>query len=62
MAEAELSVLARQCLRERIKNQEKLKAKVDAWQKERNKKRKIANWQFTNENARIKLVKLYPST
>ena len=61
MAEAELSVLARQCLRERIESKHKLTSKVNAWQKDRNNQRKIANWQFTNEDARIKLVKLYPS-
>ena len=61
MAEAELSVLSRQCLGERVPSKQILTAKVDAWQKNRNKQRKIANWQFTNENARTKLVKLYPS-
>lgn len=61
MAEAELSVLTRQCLGERIESSQKLKTKVDAWQKDRNNQRKIANWQFTNEDARTKLLKLYPS-
>ena len=61
MAEAELSVLARQCLSERIESREKLRARVNAWQTDRNDQRKIAKWQFTNENARTKLAKLYPS-
>lgn len=51
MAEAELSVLARQCLRGRIGSKKQLAAAVSAWQKDRNKQRKIANWQFTNEDA-----------
>ncbi len=61
MAEAELSVLSRQCLSERIDSKERLTAAVKAWQKDRNSQRKIANWQFTNEDARITLRKLYPS-
>lgn len=61
MAEAELSVLSRQCLSERIGSKEQLTAAVAAWQKDRNNHRKIANWQFTNQDARIKLRKLYPS-
>lgn len=61
MAEAEFSVLARQCLSERIGSQEQLTTAAAAWQNDRNNKGKIANWQFTNEDARIKLRKLYPS-
>lgn len=61
MAEAELSVLSRQCLKERIGSKEHLACDVKAWATERNEKRCIAEWQFTNDNARIKLKKLYPS-
>lgn len=61
MAEAELSVLARQCLSKRIGSQEQLAAAVTAWHNDRNTRGKIAKWQFTNEDARIKLRKLYPS-
>lgn len=61
MAEAELSVLSRQCLKERIGSQEDLARDVGAWAEARNKMRCIADWQFTNEDARIKLRKLYPS-
>lgn len=61
MAEAELSVLARQCLNERIGSHEQLANAVEAWQQDRNLQRKVANWQFTNDEARIKLRKLYPS-
>ncbi|MEO0412806.1 MAG: IS630 family transposase, partial [Pseudomonadota bacterium] len=38
-----------------------LAADIAAWTKERNNKQCIANWQFTNNDARIKLTKLYPS-
>ncbi len=61
MAEAELSVLSRQCLKERIGSKEDLARNVKAWTTQRNDKRCIAQWQFTNEQARIKLSKLYPS-
>lgn len=61
MAEAELSVLSRQCLKERIASQEDLAHDVQAWTEARNKKRSIAEWQFTNHDARVKLRKLYPS-
>ncbi|MGD1956238.1 MAG: transposase, partial [Sphingomonadales bacterium] len=61
MAEAELSVLSRQCLKDRIGSQEELAADTAAWSTERNKRQCIANWQFTNQDARVKLTKLYPS-
>jgi len=33
---------------------------VKAWQDERNASNKGTDWQFTTEDARIKLKKLYP--
>lgn len=62
MAEIELSHLSRQCLDRRIENKEILKKDVMTWSTERNEKKVIANWQFTTEDARIKLRKLYPTT
>jgi transposase len=61
MAEIEFSVLSKQCLNRRIPDQETLKAEVSAWVKERNSTNSSINWQFTNEDARIKLRKLYPT-
>ncbi len=61
MAEAELSVLSRQCLKERIESQDELASDIKAWETQRNQQVAIANWQFTNEDARVKLRKLYPS-
>lgn len=61
MAEAELSVLSRQCLKERIGSQGELGHDISVWADKRNQKRAIANWQFTNQDARVKLTKLYPS-
>jgi transposase len=61
MAEIELSVLARQCLAERIPNKETLTEQVSAWEKERNRHDVRVNWRFTTADARIKLKRLYPS-
>ena len=61
MAEIELNVLMGQCLNRRIDNIEKMKSEVDAWQTHRNNKEAKIKWQFTCEDARVKLLKLYPS-
>ncbi len=60
MAEIELSVLARQCLDERMENQEKLACAVAAWEHTRNATAKRIDWRFTTADARIKLKRLYP--
>jgi len=61
MAEIELHVLNGQCLNRHISTMVKVKAEVKAWEKHRNNKNAKINWQFTNEQARIKLKRLYPS-
>lgn len=61
MAEIELSILARQCLNQRIPSEEALCAHVEAWQQRRNALDSKIDWQFTTEDARIKLKHLYPS-
>ena len=61
MAEIELNVLMGQCLNRRIDKIELMKEEVQAWQKDRNNKNAVINWQFTNEKARIKLKRLYPT-
>lgn len=61
MAEIELHVLNHQCLNRHISSMEKVKQEVAAWQRSRNNKGNKINWQFTTDNARIKLKKLYPS-
>ncbi len=60
MAESELGVLASQCLDRRIPDKETLTSEVAAWQDRRNKHQNKADWQFTTEDARIKLKRLYP--
>jgi len=61
MAEIELNVLTGQCLNRRIDNINTVKNEVAAWQKARNNKGAKVNWQFTTEDARIKLHRLYPT-
>ncbi len=61
MAEIELSVLTRQCLSRRIDTIEEVRAEVKAWENARNNKNAKVNWQFTTEDARIKLIRLYPT-
>jgi hypothetical protein len=61
MAEIELHVLNQQCLNRYISDKDRIIQEVNAWQKQRNTKEVKINWQFTNENARIKLKRLYPS-
>jgi hypothetical protein len=61
MAEIELGILGRQCLSRRIDKVQDLRHEVNAWQRARNDAGTKANWQFRTEDARIRLVKLYPS-
>ena len=61
MAEIELNVLIRQCLDRRIDNLAEMRTEVEAWQNERNNAHSRINWQFTCENSRIKLKRLYPT-
>lgn len=61
MAEIELNVLNGQSLDRRIGDKETLIKEVAAWNIDRNQHATSVNWQFTTQDARIKLVKLYPS-
>lgn len=61
MAEIEFSALSKECLDRRIADHIKLKEEIEAWEKYRNKKVARVNWQFSTEDARIKLRKLYPT-
>ena len=61
MAEIELNVLMGQCLDRRIDTIEKIQKEVKAWEIARNNMNAKIDWQFTTEDARIKLKRLYPS-
>ena len=60
IAETELSPLTRQCLDRRIPDLETLRSETKTWEQQRNAKCKTVDWQFTTEDARIKLKRLYP--
>lgn len=61
VAEIELSVLSRQCLNRRVPDGPTLISEIDTWLSDRNNNATKVNWQFTTEDARIKLKRLYPS-
>lgn len=55
VAEIELSILTRQCLDRRMPDIETLRREAKSWQSHRNANQKSINWQFTTDDARIKL-------
>jgi len=61
MAEVELSVLARQCLDERMEDKATVVREVAAWEADRNQRKVGIDWRFTTADARIKLKRLYPA-
>ena len=62
IAECELSSLSRECLgKQRINNLEALNDIIKYWQLDRNARQKGVNWQFTAQDARTKLKRLYPT-
>ena len=60
VAEIELSVFTKQCLARRIDNIETLRSEAKAWADAPNAAQTGVDWQFSNEQARIKLKHLYP--
>jgi hypothetical protein len=60
IAEIELSALFRQCLDRRMEDLTLLVKETKKWEIFRNHNQKPVDWQFTSENARIKLKRLYP--
>jgi len=61
MAEIELSVLQRQCLRQRFADRAAMEHAVSAWVADRNATTRRIDWQFTTIDARTKLRRLYPA-
>ncbi|MCL2119548.1 MAG: transposase, partial [Planctomycetaceae bacterium] len=60
IAECELSVLTKQCLCGRIGSRDEVRKQVAAWMAWRNEHAKGIHWQFTTDDARIKLDSVYP--
>lgn len=61
MAEIEISVLGRQCLRQRIDSPARLRRETFAWETARNCAGTKITWRFTVDDARQKLQRLYSS-
>lgn len=60
MAEIEFSVLKSQCLDRRIAELSTMQTEVATWENNRNNMSKAIDWQFTTDDARIRLKRLYP--
>ena len=60
MAEIQLSVLAKQCLKRRIPTIDALTHEVMTWVRLRNQNPVPIHWQFTPEMARDKFQRFYP--
>ena len=56
MAEIEIGILSRQCLRRRISGIKELQREVSAWEKRSNKVKRTITWKFTTEKAQ----KIFP--
>ena len=61
MAEIELSVFSRQCLKRRIGDEKTLRRQIEALEHERNEAGATIHWRFTTQDARIKLRHIYPT-
>lgn len=61
IAEIELSALGRGCLARRIPDRCTLAQELRAGQRDRNQAATGIRWHFTTADARVKLIKLYPS-
>lgn len=61
MAEIELSILTRQCLKRRLPDEMTLATEILAWEAQRNAIAKPFNWSFTIEDARNVFKESYPS-
>ncbi len=60
IAESELSVLTRRSLDDRLDAQEAVARRAQSWAQSRNDEQTGVDRQFTTDNARIKLKRLYP--
>jgi hypothetical protein len=62
IAECELSSLAKECLgKRRIDNVKVLNDILSLWENDRNSRQKGVNWQFSTDDARVKLKRFYPT-
>lgn len=61
IAEIEISALNRVCLNRRIASKSQFESETSAYLTEKNQEARSVTWQFTCDNARVKLKSLYPS-
>jgi len=52
--------MTKQCLERRISSIDSLRLELAEWETARNRNQKGVDWQFTTNDARIKLKRLYP--
>lgn len=60
MVEIEIGVLTRQCLHDRIPDEDRLQREIVAWEMSRNERKATVNWRFSMSDARVKLKRFYP--
>jgi hypothetical protein len=53
-------MMTRQCLNRRIQDISILRKELSAWETDKNDESKKIVWQFRTEDARVKLISLYP--
>lgn len=62
VAEIEFAAMNTQCIGGRIDDADMLESQLAAWETDRNDASRIVDWQFTTDDARIKLRRLYTQT
>ena len=61
VAEAQISVMSRQCLNRRIDSIDEVRSKIGVWRTHRDWIQARVDWQFTSKDARIRLKRFYPT-
>jgi hypothetical protein len=61
IAEIGIGILSKQCLDRRISSLSDLNSEIPAWEALHNASPAKIDWQFTTDDARIKLKRLYPN-
>ena len=61
MAEIEIGILDRQCLDRRLADRATLASEVNAWQRRRNDKQLCIKWDFSRQDADLKMAPHYVS-
>jgi hypothetical protein len=60
IAEITISILSKQCIDRRIPSLSRLNCEIAAWESDYNSLHNSVKWHFTTDDARVKLLKLYP--